>query len=1209
MPNPNPNPIYYKDLVTPDESITTLITQLTKLIEKYDEVKAKIQGDAAAMVKSLENVSSATEEQRQAIELITKQSDALAQKYRQTNDAEREAYRALQETTRAKKEQQKIDKLIVQLNNSAEGSYNRLSAQYRLNKIRLNEMSEAERHGTQAGRELETETRRIYERMSELQKATGKYTLEVGHYENAMRALPAPLRTLTQGFSQMGSQLRTIGASDMPLAAKAMQGFSTIALGTVGIVLQFVNYLTSAYKTLREFEQANANLSTILGVTRDEMKALTDSALSLGRSTEYTASQVTQLQTELAKLGFGQGSIIAMQKPVLEFATAVGADLAEAAAVAGSTLRSFNLTSAETDDVLATLAVATNKSALSFARIRDSIGTVFPVANAYGLTVKDTTALLGALANAGFDASSAATATRNILLNLANANGKLAKSLGGSVNTFDDIINGLIELRKRGIDVAEALELTDKRSVAAFSAFISGAESARELRDSLKDVSGELERISAERLNTVEGSTKLLKSAWEGLTLAFQGSNGAIKDTIDWLTKLIGKTQQLLFPTDTFISQSADKYTKQFQEYYAKNGAEATKAYIESFTKGFEEWNKKAGKEAGRDPVLNRWLGIGKNQTAAKAAANSLPAIRQAANVVLMQIENDTQEAADRAARDAEQAAQDASDRAAELSKEQKKAIEAAKKQRIADRKAVIDAIQLEISVTAAGTDKMLSLRQDKINAQRQLELEQNRQKVASEKQDEAAINAKYDQMLLDDRKAFENELSAIRQQSLQAELNAINLQIAVTRKGTDEMLNLKLAAIEKQRQIEIEKNRQTDVKLRQDEAAINAKYDAQVKETTIDFRTQLAMELLNIQQDFAQSEFDLLDKNERQKTQFRLQMERERLQKILELNRKNGKDLTAEQVATIQNQIAAIDKTAKRSPYNNLYEVLGIGLDSDQQDALNTAISAAVDGINSAIDARLQEADAAITAANTRVDAAQRALDAEIEARNNGYANNVVQAQKELELEKQQQQKAIEEKQKAQKAQLAIDAITQASSLITASANIWSSLSGIPIVGVGLAVAALATMWASFLASKAKAAQVVKESYGDGTVELLQGGSHASGNDIDLGMTKDGKNRRAEGGEYFAIINKRNSRRFGSIIPDVINSFNDGTFADKYQRANSDMAGVALAMVGASGTDVSALERGVDAIRKQGERSRFVDGDGNTIEVYKNVTRKILKS
>ncbi|MBR3962393.1 MAG: phage tail tape measure protein, partial [Oscillospiraceae bacterium] len=107
----------------------------------------------------------------------------------------------------------------------------------------------------------------------------------------------------------------------------------------------------------------------------------------------------------MAKLGFGQGSIIAMEKSILQFATATGANLADAAAVAGSTLRAFNLTSKDTEDVLATLAVATNKSALSFDRIQQSIGTVFPVANAFGLTVKDTTALLGALANAGFDAS------------------------------------------------------------------------------------------------------------------------------------------------------------------------------------------------------------------------------------------------------------------------------------------------------------------------------------------------------------------------------------------------------------------------------------------------------------------------------------------------------------------------------------------------------------------------------------------------------------------------------------------------------------------------------------------------------------------------------------------------------------------------------------------------------------------------------------
>ncbi len=1206
----NPNPIFYRDLVTPDNSITTLIGQLETLIGKYGEAKQKIQGDAAQLAKAMENVSSATEEQRKEIQLVTTQSDKLAEEYKKVAEEERRANLLLQASNKAKREQTQIDKLIVQLTNAEAGSYNQLSAQYRLNKIRLNEMSDAERRGTEAGRQLETETRKIYERMSELQKATGKYTLEVGHYENAMRALPGPLRSFTQGLSQMGNQLVTIGKSDIPLAAKAMQGFSTVAFGALGIVMSFVRYFTSAMKTMREFEQANADLSTILGVNVKDMKALTDSALSLGRSTEYAASQVTQLQTELAKLGFGQGSIIAMQKYVLQFATATGANLAEAASVAGATLRAFNLTSADTEDVLATLAVATNNSALSFDKIRDSIGTVFPVANAYGLSVKDTTALLGALANAGFDASSAATATRNILLNLADANGKLAKRLGGTVSTFDDIMNALIKLRKEGVSLNEMLEITDKRSVSAFSNFVSGAESARELRQSLEDVSGELDRIQSERLNTVEGSTKLLNSAWEGLTLAFQKSNGAMKETIDWMTKLINKTQQLLFPTETFISEEADKFTAQFQDFYAKNGGEAAKAYINTLTKQFEEWDKKAGQEAGREPILNRWLGIGKKQEAAKAAASALPAIRQAASVVLMQIENDTKEAADRAARAEEQAAQDAANRASELTKEQKKELEKQMRQRIADRKAVVESINLEIAVTAAGTDKMLALRQDKIEAQRQLELEQNRQKVESERQDEAAINAKYDKQLLDDKTAYYNELSKLRESSLQAELNGINLTLANTKKGTSMELALRLDAIGKQREIELEKNKQLKVELRQDEAAINAKYDAMVRDTTIDFHTNSAMELLNIQQELAASEFDLLNKNERQKTQFRLQQEKERLQKILELNRMNGKDLTAEQVATIQNQIAAIDKVSKTTPFKNLYEVLGIGLNDEQQEAMNTVISETMNNVSDLINMWVQEADAAIQAANAKVDSAQRALDAEIEARNNGYANNVIQAQKELELEKQNQQKAIEEKKKAQKVQMALDTITQASSLITASANIWSSLSVIPYVGPILAAAALATMWGSFAGAKIKAAQMASnaEQYGEGTVELLQGGSHASGHDIDLGTKADGTKRRAEGGEYFAVINKRNSRKYGSIIPDVINAFNDGTFADKYQKANADMAGMAFAMVGAPGTDVSTLERGVDAIRKQGERMRYVDGEGNTIVVYKNVTRKILK-
>ena len=431
----NPNPIHYSDLITPDDSITKLIAQLDELIKKYDAAQSTIKGTAAEAAKNMAALSGATDEQRQSIISLTAESDKLVAQYAKYNKEERDAYRQKQSVIQATKEQQRIDKLLVEINNSAEGSYKRLSAQYRLNKIRLNEMTAEQRRAAGVGKELETETRLIYEEMSRLQKATGKYTLEVGHYENALKGLPGPLGQVVTGFTNMRTQLGAIHNSGLPLGTRALQGFTTVLSGTVGMVMLFVRYLTGSAKTLREFEQANANLSTILGVNRDEMKALTDSALSLGRSTEYTASQVVQLQTELAKLGFGQGSIMAMQKSVLQFATAVGANLSDAASVAGSTLRAFNLTSADTEDVLATLAVATNNSALSFDRIKNSIGTVFPVANAFGLTVKDTTALLGSLANAGFDASTAATSTRNIILKLADANGALAKAMGGPAKT------------------------------------------------------------------------------------------------------------------------------------------------------------------------------------------------------------------------------------------------------------------------------------------------------------------------------------------------------------------------------------------------------------------------------------------------------------------------------------------------------------------------------------------------------------------------------------------------------------------------------------------------------------------------------------------------------------------------------------------------------------------------------------------------------
>lgn len=444
------------------------------------------------------------------------------------------------------------------------------------------EMAELERQGKQntvqydnLKKRLDSQTAsadKAKQRLDTLTRQMNVNTMTIGELRKHVRNLSRELSQMDPRdarWKKLNAELQTTKnrLHELTGVSRGIQGvFDKLGFGKIEAAIGklFVYYnaikgifslFTGGINKIREFEQANVNLSTILGVHVSQMTGLTKSALELGRTTEYTASQVTNLQTELAKLGFNQPQILQMTKPVLQFATAVGAELPEAAALAGATLRAFGKDVSETDDVLATMAVGCNKSALSFEYLQTAMSIVGPVAKTFRFDVKDTIALLGTLANSGFDASSAATATRNILLNLADANGKLAKELGQPIRSLPDLIDGLQRLDAKGIDLAKTLELTDKRSVAAFNTLLRGAGSMGELRDSLQDVGGELKRIQEERLNTVEGSVKLLQSAWEGLMLSFYNSRGFIKVVIDGITGLIEGVTKLIGPSESLIDQ------------------------------------------------------------------------------------------------------------------------------------------------------------------------------------------------------------------------------------------------------------------------------------------------------------------------------------------------------------------------------------------------------------------------------------------------------------------------------------------------------------------------------------------------------------------------------------------------------------------------------------------------------------------------------
>ena len=440
----------------------------------------------------------------------------------------------------------------------------------------------------------------------------------------------------------------------------------------------------------------------------------------------------------------------------------------------------------------------------------------------------------------------------------------------------------------------------------------------------------------------------------------------------------------------------------------------------------------------------------------------------------------------------------------------------------------------------------------------------------------------------------------------LKVQADAIKLRLDAVKKGSEQEQQLKLELIENERQQALKENAAKPTDQRQDTGDINAKFDAKRGGVADEYiKAQLA--IFDQQQALADSEFELLKNSEERKTQFRLQAEKARLQKILELNKIAGTQLSDIEIATINNTIEKINQeigeSKSKEQSGSIYGMLGLNLSDEQKEAIDTSLNYALDALNTWIAAEVAAADAEVKRADNRVANAQKVLDTEREARANGYASNVAYAQKELDLAKRNQEKALKEQQKAQKAQAAIQALQQIGNLVTATSTIWSQL------GFPWAIPAIAVMWGSFAFAKIKAMQMTRsqsESYGEGTVELLDGGSHQSGNDVDLGTKKDGTKRRAEGGEFFAVINKRNSKRYRRLIPDVIKSLNNGTFEENFSNAFAGR-GVEITMK-QSEPNISELNDNVRSIREQNERRVYNDADGTTVIQYKSLTRRIRR-
>lgn len=516
---------------------------------------------------------------KDVIEKAKEQQKKLKQELDNGNISQRQYAKEVEVNNQAIiRSKERIQQLTKEVQNNVrqekeqEGSLRQLRAALSNATAQYDAMSRAERNGAK-GKELQQHIAQITSELKTAEAETQRFYRNVGNYPKInFGGMFGSLSGLVPGLGGVSSAMSNIAnnaggmSSAVSGAGGALGVLGGVAAGATAVIAGLGAAFAGGTKTAMDYNKAVSVLAAKQGKASKDMEDFKKQAEFLGATTASTASEVIQLQTALATLGFEKADILNMtagaregESGVRDFAQAMDAELGPAAELVGSSLRMFGATSEETGRYVDALAKSCTSSAMDFHYLETAMSTVGPVANSFGFSIEDTLALLGQLANAGFDASSAATATRNILLNLADSNGKLAQSLGGPVTNLKQLTDGLQTLDASGISLAETLQLTDKRSVSAFNTFLKGADNVADLKDKLEGATGACKKMAKEMGDNLAGDVAILGSAWEGLMLQLQGTQDWQRSIIQWLTKVVTKAGEVFGKIQFHFTQLYDQ--------------------------------------------------------------------------------------------------------------------------------------------------------------------------------------------------------------------------------------------------------------------------------------------------------------------------------------------------------------------------------------------------------------------------------------------------------------------------------------------------------------------------------------------------------------------------------------------------------------------------------------------------------------------------
>ena len=368
--------------------------------------------------------------------------------------------------------------------------------------------------------------------------------------------------------------------SAIDMAGEQLSGFAsggvTGALGSIGaaaetagraltmhITGKLLDVGQAALQVGMDFDASMSNvygLMSSLNLSQDQMDALRDTAREMGATTKFSASEAADAMGYMALAGWDDAQVIAGIPGVLNLAAAANMDLAKASDIVTDTMTPFGMAAERAGEAADVFAYAQANSNTTVEGLGEAMKYAAPTADAFGMTLQDTAAAMGVLANAGIKGSQGGTTLNAMLRDMKNnaKNGAIAigktkvalTNADGSYRSYAAII--------RDIDKATSSMTASQRDAALGAIF--GDESLKGILATLKQgpdaldamtegmyaCGGAAEDMAATMGDNLKGDLAILESGAQDMAIALSDwLMPAARGVVQGVTDLIGKFNAL----------------------------------------------------------------------------------------------------------------------------------------------------------------------------------------------------------------------------------------------------------------------------------------------------------------------------------------------------------------------------------------------------------------------------------------------------------------------------------------------------------------------------------------------------------------------------------------------------------------------------------------------------------------------------------------